>query len=308
VTVAEAERIEAAGIEAEVSTRVAETPHEIVGERTVAFDWPADLFLLQGHYPGFPIVPGVLLVEAAERATQAVAGPLAGAWSGIRSTRFTAPVFPGDRIEVDVTTQERAGGITSRCQVRLGDVQAAAVVLEYGGEPAGPVPSGPAIGAETDPDVAALLPHRYPMLLVDRVRALEPGVGLTATKAVSLGEFCLASKPSTTAYPWPLVVESWCQSAGVLAAWERPNPDVLSGQVMLFGGISGLRFGAPARPGDVLTHHVELVKDLGDVVMMAGHSTAGGRTVMTTDRITMAMRPAEELTRAAAERGGGHGA
>ena len=292
------------------TARAADTPLEVLAGGTVAISFPPDLFLLQGHYPGFPIVPGVLLVESAERATQAVCDVAGLRWSGIKSTRFAAPVFPGDRIEVDVTPQVRPDGLTSRCKLRIGDDPVATVVLEYGGglplpSLVEPVPPGDDPG----PDVAALLPHRYPMLLVDRVREVRPGESLTAFKAVSMAEWSLAGRPTTTPYPWPLVVESWCQSAGVLAAWERPNPDVLSGQVMLFGGISGLVLGDPARPGDVLVHHVQLIKDLGDVVMMAGHSTAGGRTVMSVERITMAMRPAQELARAADfGKGTGHGA
>jgi 3-hydroxyacyl-[acyl-carrier-protein] dehydratase len=313
---------------ARLTARAAETPLTILrtaeSSGTVAIDWPAGLFLLRGHYPGFQIVPGVVLVEAADRAARAVLELGAARWSAIRSTRFTAPVFPGDRIEVEVVAPPRDGPRIVRCTLRLGSEQVCSVTLEYGGPLPDPLAGGlldldlvaREPSSSPDPDISQLLPHRYPMLLVDRLLTLEPAVRLVAQKAISGSEWCFADTPTTIGYPWPLVVESWCQSAGVLAAWDRPNPDVLAGQVMLFGGIAGVSFGEPARPGDVLTHHVNLIRDLGDVLMMAGHTTVGSRTVMTAERITMAMRPAGELTRrkptdgagAAPGQGDGHGA
>ncbi|KUJ66205.1 beta-hydroxyacyl-ACP dehydratase [Streptomyces albus subsp. albus] len=153
-------------------------------------------------------------------------------------------------------------------------------------------------------EIKRVLPHRFPMLLVDRVTELVPGERLTALKAVSVNEPWyekLGDKAAEEEYHYPsvLLVESWCQSAGVLVAWEDPNPDVLSGQVMLFGGISDVEFPHPVRPGDVVEHRVTLSRSFGDTIIFEGESVVGDQVVLRVDRVTMAMRPASELTGAA---------
>ncbi|MFD1147572.1 3-hydroxyacyl-ACP dehydratase FabZ family protein [Saccharothrix hoggarensis] len=152
----------------------------------------------------------------------------------------------------------------------------------------------------TAADIRRVLPHRYPMLLVDAVTELVPGVRLTARKAVTVNEPWYADLPvdlraEQLAYPEVLLVESWCQAAGVLATWDAPNPDVLAGQVMLFGGISDVRFERPVLPGDVLEHRVVVQRALTDTVMFEGESVVGDEVVMTVSRVVMAFRPAEAL-------------
>ncbi|WP_340557481.1 3-hydroxyacyl-ACP dehydratase FabZ family protein [Streptomyces sp. GSL17-111] len=149
--------------------------------------------------------------------------------------------------------------------------------------------------------IKAVLPHRYPMLLVDRVLELVPGERLTALKAVTCNEPWyegLSEKASEEDHDYPrvLLIESWCQAAGVLIASERPNPDVLSGQVMLFGGISDVRFTGRVRPGDVMRHEVRLARALTDTVIFEGECLVDGRVVAEIGRVVMAMRPATELT------------
>ena len=287
-----------------------EVPLEIVtdGERPRArLVWPTDLLPLQGHYPGFPIVPGVFLVDTAQRAARALLGLDGARWTAITSTRFLRPVFPGDAIEVEVTSPVVTDPTASRlvrCDVTAGGEPVAAVRLRFGpgAPPVGGSPAADDTGTDDaaplepagDRDVAQILPHRWPMLLVDRVVAVGP-VSLVAQKAVSVQDWVFRDGATTRAYPWALVVESWCQAAGVLAAWHRPNPDVLTGDVMLFGGIADIELGDAPHAGDVLTHHVRLERDLGDVVMMSGSTTIGDRTALTVGRITMAMRPAHVL-------------
>lgn len=145
-----------------------------------------------------------------------------------------------------------------------------------------------------------MLPHRYPMLLVDRVSELVPGSHLTATKVVTANEPWYRDLPDQVAagqhgYPQVLLIESWCQAAGVLAAWDRPNPDVVAGQVMLFGSMADICFHRAAVPGDVLEHRVRLVRALSDTLIFEGESLAGTDTVMKIGRVVMALRPATEL-------------
>ncbi|WP_431044257.1 3-hydroxyacyl-ACP dehydratase FabZ family protein [Streptomyces sp. P1-3] len=153
-------------------------------------------------------------------------------------------------------------------------------------------------------DIKRVLPHRYPMLLVDRVTELVPNERLTALKAVTANEPWYAeladeAPDAEYAYPPVLLVESWCQAAGTLVTWENPNPDVLSGRVMLFAGVSDAEFVRPVLPGDVVEHRVRLSRSIGDAVVFEGESAVGGEVVMRIERVTMAMRPASELTGAA---------
>ncbi|MFE1791264.1 MULTISPECIES: 3-hydroxyacyl-ACP dehydratase FabZ family protein [Streptomyces] len=155
----------------------------------------------------------------------------------------------------------------------------------------------------TTTGIKRVLPHRYPMLLVDRVTELVPEERLTALKAVTCNEpwyegLAEDADDEGHGYPQTLLVESWCQAAGVLAAWDKPNPDVLSGQVMLFGSISDVVLHRPVYPGDVLEHRVRLVRALSDTVIFEGEALVGGETVMEVGRVVMAMRPAAELTAA----------
>jgi 3-hydroxyacyl-[acyl-carrier-protein] dehydratase len=147
-------------------------------------------------------------------------------------------------------------------------------------------------------DVAAikrLLPHRYPILLVDRVVEAEPGQSLVAIKAVTANEPCYAGVcdgPGDYAYPPSLLIESWCQAAGLLMCLETPNPDVLADRVTLFVGITGLRLSGRVRPGDVLTHHVRLVRAFRSEAMLEGESTVGDEVVLRVEHVVIALRPA----------------
>lgn len=150
------------------------------------------------------------------------------------------------------------------------------------------------------PALKRILPHRHPMLLVDRVTRITPGESLTAVKAVTANEpwyGSLAEDAPSEAYAYPsvLLIESWCQSAGVLATWDKPNPDVLEGDVMLFGSLSDVALGAPVLPGSVVEHQVRLLRSLGDTLVFEGESSVDGERVLTVGQVLMAMRPAEAL-------------
>lgn len=72
--------------------------------------------LLAGHYPGFPIFPGVCLVECAHRTSlAALDGP--GRLTEVESARFLGPVFPGDTVHTETVAEAVDGGW--RCRVRL---------------------------------------------------------------------------------------------------------------------------------------------------------------------------------------------
>ncbi|MGW3040425.1 3-hydroxyacyl-ACP dehydratase FabZ family protein [Kitasatospora sp. NPDC001159] len=145
--------------------------------------------------------------------------------------------------------------------------------------------------------IRRVLPHRFPILLVDRVLELVPGERITAVKAVSCNEpwYRAAADDEDFAYPQVLLMESWCQAAGLLATWEDPNPDVMAGRVMLFGGVSGVEYHRPVLPGDLLEHRAVIVRALSDTLIITGRSLVDGEPVLTVESAVLTFRPAEEL-------------
>lgn len=145
-------------------------------------------------------------------------------------------------------------------------------------------------------EIRRLLPHRYPMLLVDRVTDLVPARSVTATKAVTGNEPWFAGLPAGPgpgpAYPEALLLESWCQAAGLLAVWHRDSADK---EIMLFGGVSDVTLHHPVYPGDVLEHRVRVVRMISDTMIFEGDSRCGDRVVVEVGRATLAMRPAGGL-------------
>ncbi|QCB92291.1 3-hydroxyacyl-ACP dehydratase FabZ family protein [Cellulomonas shaoxiangyii] len=275
--------------------------HVAADDASASLTWPADLLPLRGHYPGLPIVPGVFLVDTAARAAVALVGHGVARPTGVQRVRFLRPVLPGDTTtaHVERATPAPGGGTAVRCRLTVADVPVATVTVVLDGPAALGDPDGaprvPAQEAVLARDVASVLPHRWPMLLVDRAVAVRSGAWAVTEKAVSAQDWVFDGVGTAGAYPWPLVLESWCQGAGVLAAWERPNPDVLAGDVMLFAGLSDVTFGHGVRPGDVLRHHVRLVRMLDGAVVVTGSSHVGGRTVLTVGSVSMALRPAHAL-------------
>ena len=148
-----------------------------------------------------------------------------------------------------------------------------------------------------------LLPHRYPMLLVDAVRELRAGESIRAAKAVTLDEAPYvrargaATGTATRSYPTSLVVESFCQAAGILFMESGLGGYDPHRHVLLFGALAGCRVTGAAFPGDVLTHHARIVKAFSDSAVFAGDVAVGGRPVLTVDQVVMAERDREMVMR-----------
>ncbi|MBY8883171.1 3-hydroxyacyl-ACP dehydratase FabZ family protein [Actinacidiphila acidipaludis] len=152
--------------------------------------------------------------------------------------------------------------------------------------------------------IKGFLPHRYPMLLVDRVLELVPGESLVALKAVTCNEPWYQGLAEDAAeerfcYPQTLLVESWGQAAGLLAVQPGTAAAGLSDQVMLAGAMSGVEFLRPVYPGDVLEHRVKVVRALSDAVIFQGESLVGWEVVMRLSHMVMAFRPGNRVAGAA---------
>ena len=136
--------------------------------------------------------------------------------------------------------------------------------------------SKPAIGPLDIRRVMAALPHRYPMLLVDRVERLVPDVSVTATKAVTINEgFFQGHFPDRPIMPGVLIVEALAQAAGVLAVQSLGLAG--TGKLVYFMAIDGAKFRAPVEPGVLLTLEVEFVQKRTSVCKFAGRALVDGK-------------------------------
>jgi len=133
-----------------------------------------------------------------------------------------------------------------------------------------------AIGPLDIKRVMAALPHRYPMLLVDRVESLDPDKGIVAIKAVTINEpFFQGHFPARPIMPGVLIVEALAQAAGVLAVEAFGLAG--SGKLVYFMAIEGAKFRLPVEPGVLLRLEVEFVQKRSSVCKFAGRATVDGK-------------------------------
>lgn len=128
------------------------------------------------------------------------------------------------------------------------------------------------VGIET---IQRAIPHRYPFLLVDRVREIEAGrraVGIknvTANEPQFLGHF-----PGLPIFPGVMIVEALAQTSAVLVSLSLDLVD--SGAVVYFMGIDKCKFRRKVVPGDVLDLEVTALRGGGKVWKFAGRASVGG--------------------------------
>jgi 3-hydroxyacyl-[acyl-carrier-protein] dehydratase len=140
-------------------------------------------------------------------------------------------------------------------------------------------------------------PQRYPIALVDRILKCQSGSEVVAIKAITATEPCYAEIPddadiSAMAYPYSLMIESFCQAAGPLCAQLGL---VFLGKVMLFASMGDIEFLGHAFPGDVMTHRVRLIKLLSDAAVVSGEITANGHVIARFGQLMVVAREASVL-------------
>ena len=129
-------------------------------------------------------------------------------------------------------------------------------------------------------DIRAILehlPHRYPMLLVDRVLELDKGKRIVAVKNVSINEpFFTGHFPYLPVMPGVLQVEALAQAAGILSFQTMGRVSDAS-TVYYFVGIDSARFKRPVVPGDQLRLEVEILRISRSIWKYAGKATVDGQ-------------------------------
>lgn len=106
-------------------------------------------------------------------------------------------------------------------------------------------------------EIREIIPHRYPMLLVDRIEELEEGKRVVAKKNVTINEpFFQGHFPHEPVMPGVLIVEAMAQ-AGAVALLSLPD---FRGKTAYFGGLDKAKFRKKVTPGDTLILEVEILK------------------------------------------------
>jgi 3-hydroxyacyl-[acyl-carrier-protein] dehydratase len=127
-------------------------------------------------------------------------------------------------------------------------------------------------------EIQQLIPHRYPMLLVDRVEDYEPGKWLHAIKNVTINEPIFTGHfPELAIFPGVLILEALAQATGILGfkSAEAREQD----EMYLFASIDNAKFKQPVVPGDTLHLHVEFLKERRGMWKFYGEAKVEGKVV-----------------------------
>ena len=139
--------------------------------------------------------------------------------------------------------------------------------------------TGPAAAEPLAFDMARILqalPHRYPMLLVDRVAALRVDEDIHAIKAVTFNEgFFQGHFPGAPIMPGVLQIEALAQAAGVLAVDSLGLAG--SGKLVYFMAIENAKFRSPVTPGVLLDLKASFVQKRARVCKFAGEASVDGK-------------------------------
>ncbi|GGC41784.1 3-hydroxyacyl-[acyl-carrier-protein] dehydratase FabZ [Novosphingobium marinum] len=134
------------------------------------------------------------------------------------------------------------------------------------------------------------LPHRYPMLLVDRVVSLVPDQSIHAVKAVSFNEsFFQGHFPGRPIMPGVLQIEALAQAAGVLAIETLGLAG--SGKLVYFMAIENAKFRSPVEPGVLLDLKVDFVQKRAKICKFRGEASIEGRVTCETEFTAMVADP-----------------
>lgn len=125
--------------------------------------------------------------------------------------------------------------------------------------------------------VLKALPHRYPLLLVDRVRSVELGERIHAVKAVSFNEeFFQGHFPGAPIMPGVLQIEALAQAAAILGIETLELAG--TGKLVFFMGIDNAKFRSPVTPGCLLDLEVEFLQKRSRVYKFKGRASVEGKT------------------------------
>ena len=127
-------------------------------------------------------------------------------------------------------------------------------------------------------EIMALLPHRYPFLLIDRVLDYTPGESLTAIKNVTVNEPIFTGHfPGMPIFPGVLILEALAQATGILGF--KTVTERSENELYLFAAIDEARFKKPVLPGDTMVLAVKFLKERRNMWKFYGEAKVEGQIV-----------------------------
>lgn len=134
-------------------------------------------------------------------------------------------------------------------------------------------------------DIKKLIPHRFPMLLVDKVIDYEPGEFGVAIKCVTGNEsFFEGHFPKKPVMPGVMMIEALAQTGGIVTALAQED---LTDKVVFFMSIDNVKFRTQVVPGDVLTLKVNKTKVKGRIWCYHGEALVDGKVAVEADFMAM---------------------
>jgi 3-hydroxyacyl-[acyl-carrier-protein] dehydratase len=131
-------------------------------------------------------------------------------------------------------------------------------------------------------EIMALLPHRYPFLMIDRVLDFTPGESLTAIKNVTINEPIFTGHfPNMPIFPGVLILEALAQATGILGF--KTVTERAENELYLFAAIDEARFKKPVVPGDQLVLEVKFLKERRNLWKFYGEAKVDGQVVCTAE-------------------------
>ncbi len=131
-------------------------------------------------------------------------------------------------------------------------------------------------------DIYELLPHRPPLLLVDKVLGFEPGKSIHAIKLVSHDEPVLMGHfPGNPVWPGVYVIEGLAQTSAILAFQTMKAKGEPFEKNCLLSTVEEARFKKQISPGDILHYHTEFLRARGNFAWFSGEAKVEGVTVAT---------------------------
>ena len=126
-------------------------------------------------------------------------------------------------------------------------------------------------------EIQQIIPHRYPMLLIDRVLELEPLKKIVAIKNVTMNEQVFQGHfPGAPVYPGVYIIEAMAQAGAVLLFREVPDRE---SKLLFFTGIEEAKFRKPVAPGDQLRLEVTVLKYKMGYAKLRAEATVNGQLV-----------------------------
>jgi len=125
-------------------------------------------------------------------------------------------------------------------------------------------------------EIMSMIPHRYPILLVDRILAHTPGESAVSLKNVTRNEpHFMGHFPGHPVMPGVLIVEAMAQTAAIVVV--KAMGEEAKGKVVYFMTIDSARFRKPVVPGDSMEIHVEKTQSRGAVWKFTGKAIVDGK-------------------------------